>query len=69
MGRYSDWAKEDLWDKMDWEGGIEGILEWGGPYVFEVLGPQAVRLATEAKDALRGLQVIIDAAYDEREEM
>lgn len=45
MGYYSEWTKEEVWEKQDWEGGVCGLLDWGGADAFEALGPEAYAAA------------------------
>lgn len=44
-------------DKLDWEGGIVEMLEYGGPDAF----PDELRAdATIVRDALRRMEAVID---------
>jgi hypothetical protein len=56
MGRYADWTKEEVWEKADWEGGICGLMDWGGADAFEALGPDAYAAAQSIETHLRFLQ-------------
>ncbi len=61
-------SKEELSDflgKLDWEGGIQGLLDWGGSEAFTVLGPAAVLHAADIEYAIRALEEMIYNAEDE----
>ena len=59
MGYFHDWTAQDVADKADSEGGIYGIIQWGGAEVFECLGAEAVALAEIAEKALRTLSSML----------
>lgn len=61
MGRYSDWTPEEVWEKADWEGGVEGLLDWGGADAFEALGPEAYEIAKVVEQNFKALQAYLDA--------
>lgn len=64
MGRYSDWTPEEVWDKADWEGGVEGLLGWGGADAFEALGPEAYEAAKRIQEDLEILQDALNAVEE-----
>lgn len=68
MGRYADWTKEEVWEKADWEGGVEALLDWGGADAFEALGPEAYRLAQDIQVNLRELQRFLDEVEPSNED-
>lgn len=41
-----EWTRESFFEKMDWEGGVGGLLSWGGPSVFP---PSLRESATQVK--------------------
>jgi len=45
----------ELTYKMDSEGGIYALIQWGGAEIFDCLGQEAVELARTAEDALERL--------------
>lgn len=55
MGHFASWTPQDVADKADSEGGVSGILGWGGPEVFECFGEEALRLARIVYDGLNAL--------------
>jgi hypothetical protein len=44
-----EWTRIEFLAKMEWEGGLEGMVLWGGPGVFP---PSMRELAGEIEDAL-----------------
>ena len=60
MGHYADWTPRDVWDKADWEGGICGLMDWGGADAFEALGPEAYQAAQRIQKDIRILQVALN---------
>lgn len=66
MTDHTSWTPEELWDKADWEGGVAGLLEYGGPEIFTVLGPEAVEAARKADEGLRFLQRLFNQIEDNR---
>lgn len=60
------WTPESLWDKADWEGGIAGLIEYGGSEIFRCLGYEAVLAAREVEKNMRILQNIFNAVEDAR---
>jgi hypothetical protein len=53
--RYDEeqWTPEEFFEKMGCEGGVDGMLGWGG---FGVFPPQVRALAQAAEEALTALR-------------
>ena len=68
MGRYSDWTKEEVWSKTDWEGGICGVLGWGGPDIFEAFGSDAIEAARKIEENMCVIYELFDQFEKERGE-
>lgn len=60
MGNYADWTKEEVWEKQDWEGGICGLMDWGGADAFEALGPEAHKSAKIIEQNIKILQRVLN---------
>lgn len=69
MSDHMSWTPEELWDKADWEGGVSGLLEYGGPEIFTILGEEAVTAARQVNEGLRFLQKIFNQIEDNRTEV
>lgn len=59
MGYYADWTPQDVAVKADWEGGVQGLLDWGGPDAFEGLGEYAYAIAKRIGSDFRELQELL----------
>lgn len=57
------WTIKELYDKAEWEGGICGLIEYGGSEIFSALGPEVLEAA---RDISRGLN-LIEAIFNEYE--
>lgn len=64
MGNYADWTPEEVWEKQDREGGICGLMDWGGADAFEALGPDAYEAAKVIEQNIRALQRALNAVEE-----
>lgn len=64
MGNYANWTPEEVWEKADWEGGICGLMDWGGADAFEALGWEAYNSAQRMAIDLRIIQKALNAVEE-----
>lgn len=57
---YESWTIGDVYDKLEWEGGIEGLLDYGGAEIFTPLGREAVNAARDIQKGMRTIQNIFE---------
>jgi hypothetical protein len=50
------WTTESFLEKLDWEGGVEGMLEWGGPSVFPPKLRRSAQSVRELLDAVENME-------------
>lgn len=64
MGNYAYWTPLEVWEKVDWEGGIEGLLDWGGADAFEALGQEAYEAAQRMEKDARIIRKALNAVEE-----
>lgn len=68
MNRYESWSIPEVYWKADWEGGICGLLEYGGAEIFTALGPEALMHARRIAEGLAFIAKVFDAHQQEIDE-
>lgn len=68
MNRYKDWTIAEVYWKMESEGSIADLVDWGGPEVFTALGPEAVEAARQIDQAVDLIRAIFEAHTQEIED-
>lgn len=58
--RYESWTTGEVYEKADWEGGICGLIDYGGSDIFTPLGPEAVEAAKNIEAGMKVIQTIFD---------
>lgn len=58
------WSMEEFRDKLDWEGGLVGLLEWGGPAYIAAVAPDDIKeLVGEAARLYGPLELLKEEIY------
>lgn len=62
---YESWTVAEVYWKSEWEGGICGLLEYGGPEIFSPLGLEALAHARRISEGIKFIEKVFDAHQQE----